>query len=206
MVLRTARKGKNQGNQFWGCPTFPKCRGIVPLTGAEAPTSTSQEPSASAPRVRQVSGAAGDSNERRGLLDRLKRSSLESEQPDAAGRWSPAHRQKLLRYVYKRDGRRCGVCGAETPIKAAQVEHIVPKILAYFDVNTRGRAVHGGTRYKSLLHKLDNLQASHTYCNKNKGNTTDVNRWRHPTMSPLVVAVAEDGAEFRVPIKPVRGH
>jgi len=27
MVLRTARKGKNAGNQFWGCSTFPRCRG-----------------------------------------------------------------------------------------------------------------------------------------------------------------------------------
>lgn len=27
MVLRTARKGKNTGQQFWGCSGFPKCRG-----------------------------------------------------------------------------------------------------------------------------------------------------------------------------------
>lgn len=27
MVLRTARKGKNVGQQFWGCSEFPKCRG-----------------------------------------------------------------------------------------------------------------------------------------------------------------------------------
>ena len=30
MVLRTARKGNNAGNSFWGCPTFPKCRGTRP--------------------------------------------------------------------------------------------------------------------------------------------------------------------------------
>ena len=29
MVLRTARTGANQGEQFWGCSNFPKCRGIV---------------------------------------------------------------------------------------------------------------------------------------------------------------------------------
>jgi len=29
MTLRTARRGKNAGSQFWGCTTFPKCRGIV---------------------------------------------------------------------------------------------------------------------------------------------------------------------------------
>lgn len=27
MVLRTAKKGKNKGNKFWGCSQFPKCRG-----------------------------------------------------------------------------------------------------------------------------------------------------------------------------------
>ena len=29
MVLRTATRGKNAGNSFWGCPGYPKCRGIV---------------------------------------------------------------------------------------------------------------------------------------------------------------------------------
>jgi restriction system protein len=29
MVLRTVKKGVNTGNQFWGCPQFPKCRGIL---------------------------------------------------------------------------------------------------------------------------------------------------------------------------------
>jgi restriction system protein len=27
MVLRKARKGKNLGGEFWGCPRFPRCRG-----------------------------------------------------------------------------------------------------------------------------------------------------------------------------------
>ena len=32
MVLRTARRGKNKGNRFWGCSTYAtnRCRGIVP--------------------------------------------------------------------------------------------------------------------------------------------------------------------------------
>lgn len=137
--------------------------------------------------------------------DKVERFMLEAEEPDASGRWSPEHRRKVLRYVYERDGGRCGVCGAETRIEAAHVEHIVPKIFAYFDVSEAGKAVQG-TRYKSLLHKLDNLQASHTYCNKNKGNTSDASRWRHPTMPPLAVALAEDGSEFRVPREPVKGH
>ncbi len=28
MVLRTAKSGSNQGEQFWGCPNYPRCRGI----------------------------------------------------------------------------------------------------------------------------------------------------------------------------------
>lgn len=31
MVRRTARKGPNTGNDFWGCPEFPKCRGTRSL-------------------------------------------------------------------------------------------------------------------------------------------------------------------------------
>ena len=29
MVRRTARQGANAGNKFWGCSTYPKCKGIV---------------------------------------------------------------------------------------------------------------------------------------------------------------------------------
>lgn len=28
MIKRTARKGRNAGGEFWGCPQFPKCRGV----------------------------------------------------------------------------------------------------------------------------------------------------------------------------------
>lgn len=31
MVLRKAKKGQNFGNQFWGCPNFPACRGTRPI-------------------------------------------------------------------------------------------------------------------------------------------------------------------------------
>jgi len=31
MVKRVARKGKNAGSEFWGCPNFPSCRNIVPI-------------------------------------------------------------------------------------------------------------------------------------------------------------------------------
>lgn len=29
MILRKAKKGKNAGNQFWGCSNFPQCRAVV---------------------------------------------------------------------------------------------------------------------------------------------------------------------------------
>jgi restriction system protein len=32
MTLRTARRGPNSGTQFWGCPRFPTCRHILPLS------------------------------------------------------------------------------------------------------------------------------------------------------------------------------
>lgn len=31
MKLRQARKGPQAGNEFWGCPRFPDCRGTLPL-------------------------------------------------------------------------------------------------------------------------------------------------------------------------------
>jgi hypothetical protein len=31
MVLRTVKTGPNQGGKFWGCPNYPRCRGIVPF-------------------------------------------------------------------------------------------------------------------------------------------------------------------------------
>ncbi len=31
MIKRTAKQDANSGNTFWGCTTFPKCRGIIPI-------------------------------------------------------------------------------------------------------------------------------------------------------------------------------
>lgn len=33
MLIRTARQGSNAGSEFWGCSTYPKCRGIRPMQG-----------------------------------------------------------------------------------------------------------------------------------------------------------------------------
>jgi len=32
MVLRTAKRGENQGGKFWGCSKYPECRGILEYT------------------------------------------------------------------------------------------------------------------------------------------------------------------------------
>ncbi|MBI4179249.1 four helix bundle protein [bacterium] len=35
MVLRTARKGKHAGSQFWGCTAYPDCKGTRPADGSD---------------------------------------------------------------------------------------------------------------------------------------------------------------------------
>jgi hypothetical protein len=37
MVLRTAKQGANAGGQFFGCPNFPRCRSILPVTSSAEP-------------------------------------------------------------------------------------------------------------------------------------------------------------------------
>ncbi|NOQ93406.1 MAG: nuclease [Methylophaga sp.] len=32
MIMRNVKKGQHSGNKFWGCSSFPKCRGIVSIT------------------------------------------------------------------------------------------------------------------------------------------------------------------------------
>ena len=131
-----------------------------------------------------VEAAAPDAGDKpRGFLtkvaktiDKGHRWYLERDEPDATGRWDDDHRRSMLRYVYDRDGGRCGLCAGETKIKGAQIEHVVPKVFVLFDVDKGGKA-EPGTQYKSRLHKIDNLQAAHTYCNKRKANTPEVAKW-----------------------------
>ena len=129
--------------------------------------------------------------------DKVQRWMLEANEPDTTGRWDAKHRRKVLAYVHARDNGRCGLYGGEMKRKGAQVEHVVPKIFAMFDVGAGAKAT-SGTRYRSRLHKLDNLQAAHTYCNKRKSNTPAVTKWRHPAMPPLTVADSDNG-QFVVP-------
>ena len=214
MVRRIARRGAHQGSEFRGCPKFPECRGTIfdsPPAEAESaeedrPTSATEQPEDDRTEgghrtLREKVSAAVVTVAK--TVDKAQRWYLESDEPDATGRWSPEHGRKVLRYVYDRDGGRCGLCGGKMKIQGAHIEHIVPKVFAVFDVRKGGKAV-TGNRYNSRLHRLDNLQAAHTYCNKRKGNTPEVSKWRHPAMPALTVAEATDGREFVVPWKPTR--
>ena len=214
MVRRTARRGENQGKKFWGCPKFPKCRGTIyspppdeakgdeerrPVSAEKRPDEVSDEDEPGR-KQGKILGAVVKVAE---VVDKVQRWRLESDEPDATGRWDPEHRRKVLRYVYDRDGRRCGLCGGAMKLKGAHIEHIVPKVFAVFDIRKGGKAV-TGTGFKSRLHRLDNLQAAHTYCNRRKGNTPDIRKWRHPDMPVLTVAVAQDGRELLVPWRLVK--
>ena len=46
MVLRTARRGKNAGGQFFGCSQYPKCKGTLPFeigTSEDSPSVPTRE-------------------------------------------------------------------------------------------------------------------------------------------------------------------
>ncbi len=208
MVRRTAGRGTNQGNVFWGCPRFPKCRGKI----FDKPTSASGNIQQNMPSAQQPSSDTAE-NQKQGWrnklgsafdkaaagIDKIQRWHLEFNEPDAKGHWDKDHRPKVLKYIYNRDGGRCGLCAGDMKnAKGAQIEHIVPKVFAVFDIQAQGKAIEG-TQYKSLLHRLDNLQAAHTYCNKRKGNTPELAKWRHPSMPALGVALYIDGRLLYLP-------
>ena len=205
MVIRQAARGANKGGTFWGCSGFPKCRGAIFNTANVSNDAHENQPASEAPNRVIEHESSGRSNKIGTFfgkvaegIDKVRRWDLESDEPDATGRWNPAHRRKVLNYVYSRDNRRCGLCTGEMKAKGAHIEHIVPKIFVTFDVHKGGIVVQG-TRYKSLFHKLDNLQAAHTYCNKRKGNTQEIRKWRHPSMPALGVAQADNGSIFFLP-------
>ena len=210
MIRRTAGHGANQGNTFWGCPNFPKCHGKIFDAPKNSPTNMVNNYSA-LPKIQEHFIPAGKKKRSwqeklvsviDGItagMDSVYRRYLESNEPDARGHWNKDHRRSVLKYVHNRDGGRCGLCAGDMKnTKGAQIEHIVPKVFAVFDIQGQNKATEG-TQYKSLLHKLDNLQAAHTYCNKRKGNKPDIDKWRHPSMPPLGVAVFSDGKKLALP-------
>ena len=180
-------------------PEVPRSQPKSDVKKTPAPMPSRSQPSDSGCESRgwrdRVSAAVGTVVE---TVDKVQRWNLELDEPDATGKWDDEHRKKVLGYVWKRDGRRCGLCALEMKIQGAQVEHIVLKVFGVFDIRKEGKAV-TGTRYTSRGHKLDNLQAAHPYCNKGKGNAPEVSKWRHPAMPALTAADGTDGKELIVP-------
>ena len=126
--------------------------------------------------------------------------------PDDSGRWQDAHRLRLLAWVARRDGNRCGLCAADLPrdLSQCELDHIIPRVYAYFDVTTRGRAA-PGDQWASRMHHRDNLQAAHSNCNGAKRATSDLSRWRHPLMLqvPAAEARTDKPPEFlQLPLHP----
>ena len=117
---------------------------------------------------------------------RLHSQAVAQQPHPSSARWEPEQRQLVLRYIAWRDDSRCGLCAVPLPVGEGHIEHIVPKMFGYFDVNDR-TAKHG-TTYTSRLHHVDNLQTAHEYCNRAKGNTPNFSKWRHPMMWALPVA------------------
>ena len=127
--------------------------------------------------------------------NKWKRWLLRNCLPNEAAEWKPKERLQILRYVHKRDKRVCGLCGNHLKLAGrainVNIEHIVPKAMFNFDI-VDGYATVGNT-FTSKLHHVDNLQAAHSHCNKLKGNTAVVDRWRHPSLISLPVAADNRG-------------
>jgi ssDNA-binding Zn-finger/Zn-ribbon topoisomerase 1 len=51
MTVRTARRGRNAGNKFWGCTGYPKCKTVFPISDEDHIHLNDKEPSANAPGV-----------------------------------------------------------------------------------------------------------------------------------------------------------
>ena len=54
MVLRTARKGRYAGSQFWGCSRFPECKEILPFDDPRTYTDIIKEKLALLEREKQI--------------------------------------------------------------------------------------------------------------------------------------------------------
>ena len=199
MVRRVAKRGKNAGNEFWGCSTFPACRSIVPIKHAGEDNSSEAVQDDACPfSSKPPDPPKGLLKKAATAIDGIWRWNLELDEPDARDRWKPGHRRKVLDYLHTRDGQRCGVCGGTMKLKGAHVEHVVPKRFAVFELSAQAKA-RQGTYYTSVLHGMENLQAAHPRCNRYKGNSPDIRRWRHPSMPRLVVAKAIDGRVLMLP-------
>ena len=147
MEVRTSQRGSNPGTQFLGCSRYPHCKFTLSLvkdgddtngSRGDAFTVLSAEEFHAKVPLPKIGGWISRTTDRViRWLHRIHRRRLEMDEPDATGEWEPKHRRAVLRYVYDRDDGRCGLCGAKTKLKGAQVEHIAPKIFTTFNVRKR---------------------------------------------------------------------
>lgn len=88
MALRTARKGVRAGSRFWGCSTFPRCRGTRnyignsrahprrgPKVGVAGPTSTSDQ--SREPLVRRCGSVCPVHEASEGLVNSLRKARVD---------------------------------------------------------------------------------------------------------------------------------
>lgn len=130
---------------------------------------------------------------------RAQRWLVKRMQPNGStGKWDPEDRKIMVRYLWWRDDRRCGLCALRMVRDDAQIEHVVPKKFGLFDLQRTGRGLRAiaGREWQTRLHHPDNLQVAHAYCNRSKGNTPDPSKWRHPELRPLPAAENMAGAGY----------
>ncbi len=67
MVLRTAGRGRYEGQQFWGCSTYPKCRAVVGIKGHQVASAASEA------MQENVAGASAQARYERGRQQHAER-------------------------------------------------------------------------------------------------------------------------------------
>ena len=122
-------------------------------------------------------------------VDKGRRWYLESDEPDAAGRWDDAHRRSMRSYIYRRDGGRCGLCTAERD------GLVVYRLTGRLHAMERLEVPEGA----EVFRPWPRAALAHAHCNLAKGATRDISRWRHSSLPVVVVGVAKSGVRLAVP-------
>jgi restriction system protein len=65
MKVRTARRGRNAGNKFWGCTGYPKCKTVFPISDEDHIHLNDEEPPVDAPEATQAVSVRKASKPRR---------------------------------------------------------------------------------------------------------------------------------------------
>ena len=93
----------------------------------------------------------------------------------------------VLKYIVKRDNRRCGICGNTRRRWRFSAITIVPDGIVEFDVSASGKVSKRGNRWHTRAECIDNVQAG---CIKQcKSTGLDAKNWRRADL--VLVPVAE---------------